>query len=84
MRFWKGKPAKASLSAGLFYLFWLLAFKAREWMAIGDPATGDTLTEIVTWISWEQPWFGAVIMAFLTWLWIHFARRIFPGFWKRR
>jgi hypothetical protein len=55
----------------------------REMHAVGTEAGGDTLTEVTTWLSWRVPWAGALVMGFLTWLWVHFARRILPAFWKR-
>jgi len=80
MSVWKKAPAKASLGAGLSYLVILVVLLIREMFAVGTEAGGDTLTEVTTWISWKVPWFGAIAMGFLTWLWIHFARRILPVF----
>ena len=73
----------ASVSAGLSYLAILLLLLVREMHAVGTEAGGDTLTEVTTWLSWRVPWAGALVMGFLTWLWVHFARRILPAFWKR-
>lgn len=72
-------PAKVSLSAGLSYLAILLLLLIREMFAVGTEAPGDTLTEVTTWVSWKVPWVGAIAMGFLTWLWVHFGRRILPG-----
>jgi hypothetical protein len=72
-----------SVSAGLSYLAILLLLLVREMHAVGTEAGGDTLTEVTTWLSWRVPWAGALVMAGLTWLWLHFARRILPAFWKR-
>lgn len=79
---WKTPPARASLAAGLSYLAILLVLLIREMHGVGTPGGEDTLTEVTTWISWKVPWVGAVVMGFLTWLWVHFARRILPVLWK--
>ena len=79
MAIWKKAPAKVSLGAGLSYLAILIVLLMREMFAVGTEASGDTLTEVTTWVSWKIPWVGAIAMGFLTWLWIHFARRILPG-----
>jgi len=79
---WKKPPVKVSLSAGLSYLAILLVLLIREMHGVGTEAPGDTLTEVTTWISWKEPWVGALVMGFVTWVWAHFARRILPRFWQ--
>ena len=76
----KKPPVKVSLGAGLSYLAILIVLLIREMYAVGTEAPGDTLTEVTTWVSWKLPWVGAIAMGFLTWLWIHFAKRILPIF----
>ena len=83
MSLWRRPPVLASVSAGLSYLAILLLLVIREMHAVGTESSGDTLTEVTTWLSWRAPWAGAVVMGFLTWLWLHFARRILPALWRR-
>lgn len=78
----KKPPVQISLGAGISYLAILIVLLIREMHGVGTEAPGDTLTEVTTWLSWKLPWVGAIAMGFLTWLWVHFARRILPVFWR--
>ena len=84
MTIWKTPPAQIGASAALSYLAILVILLMREMHGVGTDGGGDTLTEVTTWLAWKTPWVGAVAMGFLTWLWIHFARRILPVFWRKK
>lgn len=84
MSLWKTPPGVASVAAGISYLAILLVLLIREMYGVGTAEAGDTLTEVTAWIAWKVPWAGALVMGFLTWLWLHFARRILPRFLQRR
>jgi hypothetical protein len=71
--------AKVGASAGLSYLLILLALFAREMYAVG--AGEGTLTGVTVALAELAPWFVLPVMAFLSWLWVHFARRLFPIWW---
>lgn len=63
-----------------FWIFWLsvagVTFAVVEIQALLDPRAHDTLTETVVVWGKSHPIRGAIILGFLVWLLIHFARRI--------
>jgi len=84
---WTKVDRKRLLRWGLGYLAILLGLFGLEMAGVGNPMSGDTLTEFSTWLSHISPPVGAGILIFITWLPIHFWRRILPILldrWRRR
>lgn len=69
---------------GVGYVAILLALFGLEMAGVGNPAMGDTLTEFSTWLGYGSKPIAAAGLAFVTWLALHFWRRLGPALFARR
>lgn len=89
MSFWKEydwtKVDKKRMGKwGIGYVVVLILLLAQEMAGIGNPLPGDTLTEFSTWLASLSRPVAAALLLFVTWLPIHFWRRVGPILFARK